>query len=93
MFSDGNGTSNQPYVIGKDIIYKEDAVYGDTDGNGVITVNDAVELLENVLDKNNKIGIEGSAIDYKEYIDLNKDGNITAEDVSMILQRVLNENK
>ncbi len=62
--------------------------YGDSDGNGIVDVNDVSALLQKVL-ADVKVGIEDKTSDYMKYIDVDCDGKITSSDVAGILQKVL----
>ena len=63
---------------------------GDVDGNGFIEVNDAVVLLDKVLDDKVKLDIEEQE-NYMDLIDVNKDGVVTAIDVAIVSKLDKNE--
>jgi hypothetical protein len=61
------------------------ALRGDTDGDGIVTANDAAVVLQNVLSS-------GSLKMNEAVADFDRDGILTANDASLILSRVLGAN-
>ncbi len=68
----------------------ENILFGDSDNNGEINVNDASILLQKILDDNYILPIENITNNYKNYLDVNSDNELSALDVSFILQKALN---
>ncbi len=64
-------------------------LFGDSDNNGDINVNDAASLLEKVLNANHHLPIE-KVEDYEKYLDVDMNGILSATDASIILQKALN---
>ena len=65
------------------------AIYGDADGNGVLTATDAAQVLQKVLNDSYETGIELKGIDYIKYLDVNADSIVSASDAAYVLQKVL----
>jgi Ca2+-binding EF-hand superfamily protein len=61
-------------------------LWGDTDGDGYLTANDAAKILSYVL-SSRSVNLTEVAI---KYSDVDKDGKLTANDASEVLQKVLN---
>ncbi len=66
-------------------------LFGDSDNSGYINVNDAVILLEKVLNGSNHLPIE-EIENYEKYLDVDMNGVLSATDASIILQKALNNN-
>ncbi len=71
-----------------------DIIFGNVDGDNILTVNDAVCVLQKVLDGNFKLPIEKNknADNYMKYADVDNNGILTASDAAAIIQKVLNSN-
>ncbi|MDO4302061.1 MAG: cyclophilin-like fold protein [Clostridia bacterium] len=67
----------------------EEFVYGDADGNGVLTASDAALILQKVLISSYSIPIENMLENYMSIIDVDGDGVLTSSDCAMVLQKVL----
>ena len=73
-----NGTESS-WSMTKEVLLKESAgVYGDINGDGVVSINDVTELINLLL---------GGAAD--PAADLNDDGNVTIEDVTELINYLL----
>lgn len=86
---DANGTTIRngvSYVIAN---CKPMFDYGDADTENGVNINDASVLMQKILDNNNDIPIEKKTWNYIKYVDMDKDGVLTAKDVSIILKMVL----
>ncbi len=68
----------------------EGYIYGDVNGNGVVELTDAVQLLQKTL-RNTKVGLEDKTDDYMKYIDIDGDGKLTSADVAHILQKIIDD--
>ncbi len=71
-----------------------DIIFGNVDGDNILTVNDAVCVLQKVLDGNFKLPIEKNknVDNYMQYADVDDNGILTAADAAAIIQKVLNNN-
>lgn len=67
-------------------VYAADGtLYGDADGNGILSANDAAVILNAV-----RFGTEASEDDVNNYYDVDFSGILTANDASTVLYKVLN---
>lgn len=64
-------------------------VKGDSDDDGVVTAEDAAQLLQNILDESYATGMHKHNSDYMDYIDVDKDGFLTAGDAAIIMQKAI----
>ena len=62
-------------------------IFGDADGNNVITLNDAVFVLQKILSSTFELPIEKKSDEWFMYIDVDSDKNITARDSALILKK------
>ena len=69
----------------------DDKLKGDVNNDGVITVADAVCVLQKVLDSKFELPIQDVNSDYMWFADVDNNRILTAADASMILQKALNE--
>lgn len=71
-------------------VMARECVYGDADGDGVLTAGDSAIILQKALNDSYKMGIEDIIENYMSVVDVNVDDKITAIDSAVILQKVLN---
>jgi len=81
-----NNTESSKYEDSSEIII------GDVDADNNLTINDAVCVLQKVLDSSSKLPVEEKADNYMMYADVDDNGILTASDASAITQKVLNSN-
>ena len=62
---------------------------GDADGNGRLEAADCAMVLQKTLISTFRTGIEKMTDDYMDYLDINSNGNVDADDAARILQTVL----
>ena len=83
----GSGSENDPYVINGSAF-----TYGDADGDGKVTANDATLVLQKTLTGGIVLPLQNKSDEWLKYVDVDKDTHITASDASYILQKALKEN-
>lgn len=64
-------------------------LYGDADGDGILTATDSAVILQKVLNNSYILPLEEKTADYVKYIDVNCSGEIEATDSAIVLQKVL----
>jgi len=70
-------------------IEESNVIYGDADGDGILTFSDASIILQKVRMMDFKTPIENKGYNYM-VLDVTNDGELTATDAATILQKVLN---
>lgn len=63
-------------------------INGDANNNGVLDKNDAEEIMKKVLDNDYTLEIEKALSDWKGYLDMDNDNEITATDAVIILSKL-----
>lgn len=69
----------------------DELVYGDADGDGVITITDGVQILRKVLSDDYIMPVENMTDNYMDIVDVNRDGDITSADCAIALQKILDD--
>lgn len=77
-------------IFNNSAVFAEDTVYGDADGNGILTANDSALMLYKLLNDDYVLPGESSGNDYIEITDVDNDGVLTANDCALVLKKVLN---
>lgn len=72
------------------VIKDPDRLIGDADNSGLLTANDAANILKKVLDSSFVTELEKVILNGEIYLDVNEDNKITADDAAMVLSMVLN---
>ncbi len=77
------------FSSGQNALAEDNIIYGDADGNGIISGEDAAFILQKLMDKSFVLPIEQKTADYMKYIDVNADNALTSLDSAYVIQKVL----
>ncbi len=65
------------------------SLYGDADGNNIITASDATYVIQKTLADTFELPIQKKTDNWFKYIDVDADSNVTANDAALIFQKTL----
>ena len=89
----GNGTtwlSNMIYAVTfGERKTEEDILYGDADGDNILSAADSAALLQKTLVSTYEMPIQKKTDDWLKYTDVDMDNEISASDAATVLQKVL----
>lgn len=68
-----------------------DILYGDADGDGILTASDSAYILQKTIDNSYKVSIEDKYDYFESILDVDRDGILTANDSAMVLQKVADQ--
>lgn len=89
----GNGTtwlSNMIYAVTfGERKTEEDILYGDADGDNILSAADSAALLQKALVSTYEMPVQKKTDDWPKYADVDTDGKITANDSALVLQKAL----